>query len=66
MNYQFSNSSMLQACSYNSEARELTVTFVNGRDYTYEDIEKEFYEALIGAPSPGKFFNAHKSGLTQK
>lgn len=57
---------MLQACSYDAEAKELTVTFMNGRDYTYSDVEKSTYEELIGAPSPGKYFNSIKQELTQK
>ncbi len=65
-NYQFENSSMLSSCSYDSEANELTVTFVNGRDYTYKDVEKSTYEELIGAPSPGKYFNSIKKDLQQK
>jgi hypothetical protein len=66
LNYQFTNSSMLHACSYDTEEKELTVTFMNGRDYTYKDVEKNIYEELIGAASPGKYFSSIKAGLEQK
>lgn len=65
-NYQFSNSSMLQACSYDTDTQELTVTFMNGKDYVYSDVEKSTYEELIGAASPGKYFNSIKGSLTIK
>lgn len=57
---------MLQACSYDTSEKELTVTFMNGRDYVYKDVEKSTYEELIGASSPGKYFNSIKGSLEQK
>lgn len=65
-NYSFTNSTMLSSCDYNTDDRELTVTFNGGKSYTYVDVEKEFYDSLINAPSAGKFFNAHKASLEQK
>ena len=64
--YQFTNSSMLASCEYNTVAKELTVTFKNGKDYVYIDVDKQTYEDLIDAPSAGKFFNSIKSSLAQK
>lgn len=65
-NHTFENSSMLSSCSYDNENHELTVTFSGGKSYTYVDVENEFYHSLIGAPSAGKFFNAHKKSLEIK
>ncbi len=64
--YQFTNSSMLASCEYDTVAKELTVTFSNGKDYVYVDVDKQTYEDLINAPSAGKHFNSIKSGLVQK
>lgn len=65
-NYDFPDSAMLASCEYNSTDSELTVTFKNGRSYTYVDVDKSVYDALINAPSAGRQFNAIKRELVQK
>lgn len=65
-NYDFPNSSMLASCDYDSQENELTVTFNNGKSYTYVDVDKSVYDDLINALSAGKYFNQIKSGLKQK
>jgi len=64
--YQFTNSSLLASCEYDTVAKELTVTFSNGKDYVYVDVDKSVYDDLIDAPSAGKHFNSIKAGLVQK
>lgn len=64
--FYFMQSSMLSACEYDDENKELTVTFSNGRDYTYEDVDKSIYDSLISAESAGKYFNSIKKGLSVK
>lgn len=59
-------SSMLSRCSYDTETKELTVTFTNGKDYTYVDVEMPTYVDLVNAQSPGKYFNSIKNNLVQK
>jgi len=65
-NFQFQESSMLDNCSYNDNTRELTVTFTNGKSYTYEDVERSTYDDLTNAPSAGRYFNSVKGGLKVK
>lgn len=65
-NFQFENSSMLSSCSYNDETEELTVTFQNGNDYTYEDVDRRIYDELTNAQSAGKYFNLIKKDLKVK
>lgn len=65
-NFQFENSSMLSDCSYNDETKELTVTFNNGKEYVYEEVDKSIYDALTNAESAGKYFNSVKAHLTVK
>lgn len=57
---------MLAECSYNDETNELSVTFNNDRTYTYIDVDKNIYDDLITAKSPGKEFNRIKASLVQK
>jgi hypothetical protein len=64
--FQFENSSMLSSCDYNDESEELTVTFTNGKSYTYIDVPRRTYDELIDAKSAGKYFNLVKSQLKQK
>lgn len=65
-NYDFPDSAMLASCEWNSTDNELEVTFKNGRSYTYVDVEKDTYDALVNAASAGRYFNQIKAGLKQK
>lgn len=51
-------SSVLQDVRYNASRHALAVTFTNGRVYTYLGVPESIYEALLRAPSKGRFFNA--------
>lgn len=60
------NSTMLQSASYDDETHELTVTFSNGKPYTYEEVSINTYMDLKDAPSAGKYFNSIKGTLKAK
>lgn len=66
MNYQFPNSSMLSNASYDTETKELTITFHNGKSYVYEDVDKLSWELLTSAKSAGAYFNSIKKELKVK
>lgn len=66
IDFQFVNSSMLSSVSYDTEEKEMTVTFNNGRSYIYEDVYKSTYEDLIAAKSAGAYFNSIKKDLKVK
>lgn len=57
-NHYFLLSSFLQSCKYDNEKKELTVTFTSGKDYTYEDVERDIYEGFVAAPSAGKYYTS--------
>lgn len=65
-NASFLDSSMLIGCSYDSETKELTVTFRNGKDYVYVDVDKSIFDAMQSTTSVGRYFNSIKAGLKQK
>ena len=50
-------SSVIRAFSYQPEAHRLSVTFVNGRRYSYADVPPEVFEDMQRAFSKGAFFN---------
>ena len=50
------NSSNLAGCSYDPEAKTLTVFFRSGAEYEYRGVDADTYEALKSASSPGEFF----------
>lgn len=50
------NSSMLAHAEYDSDNQTLTLSFHNGRDYTYESVPEEEFAALAAAPSPGRYY----------
>lgn len=66
LKHNFTESSMLDSCEYDTDENELTVNFNNGRTYIYKDCPQSYYDGLIGAKSAGKYFNSIKQGLTIK
>lgn len=62
----FEASSVLASVSYDDDTSEMTITFLNGRDYTYKDVLFNTYQDLIDAPSPGKYFGQIKKSLELK
>jgi hypothetical protein len=63
---EFPNSSMISSCAYDSDTKELTVTFSNGREYIYTDVDKSIFNAMETTTSVGKYFNSIKGYLVQK
>ena len=41
----------------NYDGKLLTVSFTNGREYVYEDVPADIYEAFTQADSKGKYFH---------
>ncbi|MBB3692307.1 KTSC domain-containing protein [Sphingomonas sp. BK580] len=51
-------SSLIERLVYDDDTRTLFVTFRAGRRYAYRDVPRTTYDALVGAPSAGAYFNA--------
>lgn len=66
LTHDFTDSTALAKCSYDTEEKELSITFCSGRKYDYVDVPIETYSQLTEAKSAGKHFAAIKSGLTLK
>lgn len=64
--HNFKDSAMLASASYDDASSELTVTFTNGKSYTYTDVPASTYDELVAAPSAGRFFNSIKNFLVLK
>jgi hypothetical protein len=52
-------STAIRSHSYDSESSKLTVTFVTGRRYIYDDVPRDVADAFKAAFSRGTFFNRH-------
>jgi hypothetical protein len=52
-------SPVIRSHSYDPETAELTITFVTGRRYVYDDVPQDVYDAFKAAFSRGTFFNHH-------
>ena len=50
-------STAIRFISYDPESERLSVTFVTGRRYIYENVPEKVYDAFLNAPSRGQFFN---------
>ena len=49
-------SSTIASIGYDPETQALHVNFVGGAHYIYREVPKSTYDALLVAPSAGKFF----------
>ncbi len=58
MNRTVVDSSMLIAVSYDSTSEEMDLEFHSGAIYRFFDVPHAIAQALLDAPSKGKFFNA--------
>ena len=56
-------SSFIAQVAYSPEDMEMTVTFHNGSDYTYSDVERETFDDIRLSASVGKALNEFKGGL---
>ena len=52
-------SSNILASEYNQEKKELTITFNEGRQYTYSGVDYKDYHRFEMAESQGQFFNKY-------
>ncbi len=51
-------STAIQSFHFQPATRQLSVTFVTGREYVYEDVPPGIYKAFRAAGTRGRFFNA--------
>lgn len=54
--HKFENSTSIQSCDYDDETKILSIIFLCGKEYKYENVSKSVYEDLKDAESPGKYF----------
>jgi hypothetical protein len=52
-------STAIVSADYDAELEALTLTFANGRSYTYDDVPQEVFERLVADPSPGAFYHTY-------
>ena len=53
------NSSAIASIDYNSESREMYVSFHETGNYTYYDVPEEVYLEFLHAKSVGQYFNIY-------
>ncbi len=58
------NSAAIKLAEYNYTTNELTLTFINDRQYLYKSVEPFVFEGMRNAESIGKFINKHIKSLT--
>ena len=56
-------SSFIAQVSYVPDDMEMTVTFINGSDYTYTNVDRETFDDIRLSASVGKALNEFKVGL---
>ena len=63
MTFQPLRSTAIASAGYDPDTRTLEVEFVNGRTYTHPDVPQAVYDALVSAPSPGRFYTDNIKGV---
>jgi len=54
-------SSVLRSIGYDADTAELEIEFTSGDVYRYYAVPARVHRELLGAPSPGGYFNTHVS-----
>jgi hypothetical protein len=62
---QQSGSFGIRDATYFSDRRELQITFLSGRTFSYRDVPQSIYDAFVASPSRGAFFNIAIRGRFQ-
>lgn len=52
-------SSSIVSVGYDQAAKTLEVEFWQGETYMFSGVERQVYDDLVQAASPGDFFNSH-------
>jgi hypothetical protein len=52
-------STVIRSFDYDAGRQELRVLFRSGRQYVYQDVPRQTFEAMKAAYSKGEFFNAN-------
>lgn len=53
---QFPGSTSLASATYNEDDERLSITFRNGRAYTFHNVPQDVFDGLRDAGSPGSYF----------
>lgn len=56
-------SSALASVTYDPDTQVMEIEFTNGRSYIHPDVPPQVVESLIGASSPGAFYNRSIKGV---
>ena len=51
------DSSLVKEISFNSHENSITATTIDGRVYTFPNLDRQTYEMFCSSPSKGRFFN---------
>ena len=58
-------SSWIEDLTYDHEQGSVIMTLLSGRSYTLYDLDEEFYEEWLAAPSKGIFWHEYVRDFTQ-
>ena len=59
IDWQYVDSSNIEAISYDREANKLYVRFNTQRDYVYYDVEEDVFVGLLQAESKGRYLHQY-------
>lgn len=53
------HSTSISCCEYDDETKDMHITFASGGKHRFKDVEKDVYDGLAAAQSPGSHFHQH-------
>jgi hypothetical protein len=56
-------SSAIGSAGYDDDTQTLDITFTSGQTYTFSNVPPDVFDALVSAPSPGRFYHQHIKGI---
>lgn len=55
--HELPHSSSIQCCEYDENSKDMHITFAHGDKHKYSDVDKDVYDGLHKASSPGQYFH---------
>lgn len=55
-------SSNIEGVSYDAASRQMTIQFIGGAQYVYEDVPRSRFEGIVGAQSAGSYLHSEIKG----
>lgn len=57
--HDFPHSTSISCCEYDPATKDMHITFVSGGKHKFKNVDKEHFDSIKTADSPGSYFHQH-------